>query len=178
MSVAWRYLVPRPCRVLCPRWEAASSAPGRVAMKCQKALFAAIAPNFGREGLHIMTASTRLVHEDCGSGHFTVDGADNDLRKALTICSDGVHRGQSRALSVASRAGVSLKTRDKCGLGQLRLATDGPGPVERQRRRGGDLRAGNSASWHVLRDKVTRGLPSLSAHELAFSVALLAQAHQ
>ena len=78
-------------------WEAASSAPGRVAMKCQKALFAAIAPNFGREGLHIMTASTRLVHEDCGSGHFTVDGAANDLRKALTIGSDGVHRGQSRS---------------------------------------------------------------------------------
>ena len=86
-----------------------------------------------------MTASTRLVHEDCGSGHFTVDGADNDLRKALTICSDGVHRGQSRALSVASRAGVSLKTRDKCGLGQLRLATDGPRPGERQRRRAGEL---------------------------------------
>ena len=29
-------------------WEAALSAPGRVAMKCQKVLFAAIAPNFGR----------------------------------------------------------------------------------------------------------------------------------
>ena len=31
------------------------------------------------------------------------------------------------ALSVASRAGVSLKTRDKCGLGQLRVASDGLG---------------------------------------------------
>ena len=51
-------------------WAAALSAPGRVAMKCQKVLFAAIAPNFGREGLHIMTASMRLVHEGCGSGHF------------------------------------------------------------------------------------------------------------
>ena len=75
-------------------WEAASSAPGRVAMKCQKVLFAAIAPNFGREGLHIMTASLRLVHEGCGKGHITVGGADDDLRKALAIASDGVHQGQ------------------------------------------------------------------------------------
>ena len=96
----------------------------RVAVSCQKVLFAAIAPNFGRDGLHIMTAPMRLVHEGCGAGHFTVGGADYDLRKALAIASDGVHRGQSRALSVASRAGVSLKTQDKCGLGQLRLATD------------------------------------------------------
>ena len=37
----------------------------------------------------------RLVHEGCGTGHFTVDGADNvnDLRKALAIASDWVHRG-------------------------------------------------------------------------------------
>ena len=91
-------------------WEAASSAPGRVAMNCRKALFAAIAQDFGRQGLHIMTASMRLVHEGCGSGHFTVGGADNDLRKALGIASDGVHRRQSRALSVASRAGVSFQT--------------------------------------------------------------------
>ena len=109
-------------------WEATLSAPGRVAMKCQKVLFAAIAPNFGRQGLHIMTASMRLVHEGCGSGHITVDGADNDLRKALGIASDGVHRRQSRALSVASRAGVSLQTQGKCGSGQLGPATDGPGP--------------------------------------------------
>ena len=80
-------------------------------MKCQKVLFAAIAQNFGREGLHIMTASMRLVHEGCGSGHFTVGGAGVGLRKALAIASDGVHRRQSRALSVASRAGVSLQTR-------------------------------------------------------------------
>ena len=64
------------------RWEAALSAPGRVAMKCQKVLFAAIAQNFGREGLHIMTASMHLVHKGCGSGHFTVGGGDNDLRKS------------------------------------------------------------------------------------------------
>ena len=32
-----------------------------------------------------MTASVRLVHEGCGSGHITVDGADNDLRNALAI---------------------------------------------------------------------------------------------
>ena len=112
--------------------------------KCQKALFAAIAQNFGREGLHIMTLSMRLVHENCGSGHFTVGGADNDLRNALAIASDGVHREQSRALSMASRAGVSLKTRDKCGSGQLGPATDGPGPGERQRRRARELRG-----WRV-----------------------------
>ena len=94
-------------------WEAASSAPGRVAMNCRKVLFAAIAQNFGRQGLHIMTESLRLVHEGCGSGHFTVGGAGVGLRKALAIASDGVHRRQSRALSVASRAGVSLETRDK-----------------------------------------------------------------
>jgi len=70
-----------------------------------------------------MTLSMRLVHENCGSGHFTVGGADNDLRNALAIASDGVHREQSRALSMASRAGVSLKTRDKCGSGQLGPAT-------------------------------------------------------
>ena len=126
-------------------WEAALSAPGRrVAMKCRKAPFAAIAQNFGRQGLHIMTASMRLVHEGCGSGHITVGGADNDLRNALAIASDGVHRRQSRALSVASRAGVSLQTRDKCGSGRLKLAADGPGPGERQRRRGGELRG-----WRV-----------------------------
>ena len=78
-------------------WEAASSAPGRVVMNCRKVLFAAIAQNIWREGLHIMTAPMRLVHEGCGSGHFTVGGADNDLRNALAIGSDGVHRGQSRS---------------------------------------------------------------------------------
>ena len=112
--------------------------------KCQKALFAAIAQNCGREGLHIMTASMRLVHEGCGSGHFTVGGAGDGLRKALAIASDGVHRRQSRALSVASRAGVSLQTQDKCGSGQLGLATDGTGPGERQRRRARELRG-----WRV-----------------------------
>ena len=73
-------------------WEAASSAPGRVAMKCQEAPFAASAQNFGREGLHIMTASMRLVHEGCGARHITVDGAADDLRNALAIASDGVRR--------------------------------------------------------------------------------------
>ena len=92
-----------------------------------------------------MTASMRLMHEGCGSGHITVGGADDDLRKALTIAR---HRASGSALEPytgASRAGVSLKTRDKYGLGQLRPATDEPGPGERQRRRGGELRAGNSA---------------------------------
>ena len=114
------------------------------AMKCQKVLFAAIAQSFGRQGLHIMTASMRLVYEYYGTRHITVGGTDDDLRKALAIASDGVHRRQSRALSVASRAGVSLQTQGKCGLGRLRLATDGPGPGGRQRRRGGALRG-----WRV-----------------------------
>ena len=66
-------------------------------------------------------------------------GAGIDLRKSVAIPLMGSTSDQSRALSVASRAGVSLKTRDKCGLGQLRVATDGPRPGERQRRRGGEL---------------------------------------
>ena len=90
-------------------WEAALSAPGCVAMKCQEAPFAASAQKIGREGLHIMSESMHLVHGNCGTGHFTVGGADNDLRKALAIASDGVHRECSRALSVASRAGVSSR---------------------------------------------------------------------
>ena len=54
----------------------------------QKALFAAIAQNCGREGLHIMTAPMTLVHEGCGTGHIAVVGADDDLRNALAIASD------------------------------------------------------------------------------------------
>ena len=165
-------------------WEAASSAWGvRVhtrEMQVPKSVVCGYCSKqiCGREGLHTMTASMRLMHEGCGSGHITVGGADDDLRKALTIAR---HRASGSALEPytgASRAGMSLKTQNKCGLGQLRLAAGGPGPGERQRRRGGELRAGNSASWHFYRDKVTRGLSSLSAHPLAFSVALLAQAHQ
>ena len=91
-----------------------------------------------------MTAPMTLVHEGCGTRHFTVGGAGDGLRKALAIASDGVHRRQSRALSVASRAGVSLQTQGKCGLGWLRRATDGPGPGGRQRRRGGEL-----GGWRV-----------------------------
>ena len=107
--------------------------------KCQKVLFAAIAQNVGREGLHIMTESMHLVHEGCRSGHFTVLGADDDLRKALTIARHGATGSALEPYTGASRAGVSLNTRDKSGLGQLRLATDGPGPRERQGRRGGEL---------------------------------------
>ena len=112
--------------------------------KCQKALFAAIAQNCGREGLHIMTVPMTLVHEGCGTGRIAVVGADDDLRKALAIASDGVYRGQSRALSLAPRAGVGLKTRVECGFRHLRPATDRPGPGEQQRRRGGELRG-----WRV-----------------------------
>ena len=70
-----------------------------------------------------MTAPMTLVHEGCGTGHIAVVGADNDIRNALAIAADRVYRGQSRALSVASRAGVSLQTQGKCGLGRLRRAT-------------------------------------------------------
>ena len=87
-----------------------------------------------------MTASMHLVHEGCESGHFTVGGADNDLRKALTIARHGPPGVLSSAYTGASRAGVSLKTRDKCGLGHLRPDPDGTGPGERQKRRGGELR--------------------------------------
>ena len=76
-------------------WEAASSALGRVAMKCRKAPFVAIAQNLGREGLHIMTASMRLVHVGCGTRHITVGGAGDGLRKALAIVSARGHRGHS-----------------------------------------------------------------------------------
>ena len=112
--------------------------------KCQKVLFAAIAQNFGREGLHIMTESMRLVHEGCKSGHFTVLGADDDLWKALAFARHGATGSALEPYTGASRAGVSLKTRDKCGLGQLRLATDGTGPGERQERRARELRG-----WRV-----------------------------
>ena len=70
----------------------------RVAVSCQKALFAAIAQNFGRQGLHIMTAPIALVHEGCETRHITVDGADNDLRKALTIARQGSTGTVSRPL--------------------------------------------------------------------------------
>ena len=121
-------------------WEAALSAPGRVVMNCRKVLFAAIAQNLWRQGLHIMTASMRLVHEGCGPGHFTVGGADNDLRKSSQSPRHGATGTALEPYTGASQAGVSLKTHDKYGLGQLRLNTDGPGPGERQRRRGGELR--------------------------------------
>ena len=39
-----------------------------------------------------MTAPMTLVHEGCGAAHITVGGADDDLRNALSIASDGVHR--------------------------------------------------------------------------------------
>ena len=38
-----------------------------------------------------MTAPIALVHEGCGTRHITVDGADDDLRNALAIASDGVN---------------------------------------------------------------------------------------
>ena len=86
-----------------------------------------------------MSESMHLVHGDCGTGHFTVDGADNDLRKALAIARHGATLSALEPYTGASRAGVSLKTQDKCSLGQLGLGADGPGPGERQGRRGGEL---------------------------------------
>merc|ERR1712086_1186692 len=128
-------------------------------MNCQEASFAAIAQHLWREGLHIMTAPMRLVHGGCGSGQFTVGGADNDLRKALTIARHGPPGVLSSAYTGASRAGVSLKSRDKCGLGQLRLATDGPGPRERQRRRGGELGSRFVCTW-TCRDELPKRVVS------------------
>ena len=87
--------------------EAGESACDRVAMQAvqEARMFAAIAQNCGREGLHIMTAPMTLVHEGCGTGHITVGGTNDDLRNALAMASEGVHRGQTRVLSVAFRAG-------------------------------------------------------------------------
>ncbi|EOD32238.1 hypothetical protein EMIHUDRAFT_202894 [Emiliania huxleyi CCMP1516] len=57
-----------------------------------------------------MTASVRLVHEGCGSGHITVDGADNDLRNALAIAwqpwghRDNLEASPSVALAPAGAA--------------------------------------------------------------------------
>ncbi|EOD28556.1 hypothetical protein EMIHUDRAFT_204478 [Emiliania huxleyi CCMP1516] len=62
-----------------------------------------------------------LVHGGCGAGHFTVGGADNDLRKALAIARHGATGSALEPYTGASRAG-------------------------------------NSASWHLLLDKVTRGV--------------------
>ena len=39
-----------------------------------------------------MTACMHLVHEGCGAAHIAVGGAGDDLRNALSIASDGVHR--------------------------------------------------------------------------------------
>ena len=40
-----------------------------------------------------MTAPMTLVHEGCGTGHITVDGADDDLWNALAMALDGVTEG-------------------------------------------------------------------------------------
>ena len=53
---------------------------------------------------------------------------------------------------MASRAGASLKARAECGLGHLRLATDGPGPGERQERRRHEL---ESRSIRIFAERVS-----------------------
>ncbi|EOD05819.1 hypothetical protein EMIHUDRAFT_219941 [Emiliania huxleyi CCMP1516] len=55
-----------------------------------------------------MTASVRLVHEGCGSGHITVDGADNDLRNALAIAWHGATGTISRPLRGITSRSVAL----------------------------------------------------------------------
>ena len=90
-------------------WEAALSAPGCVAMKCQEAPFAASAQKIGREGLHIMTSSVSLVHEGCGPRHFTVGGADNDLRKSSQSPRHGATGSALEPYTGASRAGCELE---------------------------------------------------------------------
>ena len=50
---------------------------------------------------------------------------------------------------------MSSITQDKCGLGRLRLDTDGPEPGERQGRRGGELRSRFVGTW-TCRDDVPR----------------------
>ena len=55
-----------------------------------------------------MTAPMTLVHEGCGTGHIAVVGADNDLRNALAIASDGVYRGtiSSPLRGITSQCGL------------------------------------------------------------------------
>ena len=47
--------------------------------------------------------------------------------KPSHVARHGVTGSALEPYTGASRAGVRLKTRDKCGLGQLRVATDGLG---------------------------------------------------
>ena len=118
-------------------WEAALSAPGRVAMNCQKAPFAAIAQNPGREGLHPCVWCMRAVGRDISR---SVAPILTSGKPSQSLGTGSPATGSAlEPYTGASRAGASLKTRDKCGLGQLRVATDGPRPGERQRRRGGEL---------------------------------------
>ena len=80
-------------------WEAGESACDLVAMHVPKSVVCGYCSKLGRQGLHIMTAPIALVHEGCGTRHITVDGPDNDLRKALTIARQGVHRDSLEASS-------------------------------------------------------------------------------
>ena len=80
--------------------EAALSAPGRVAMTCQEAPFAAIAQKIGREGLHIMTASMHLVHGGCEKAAGMPRSAVRTLhhRRPLMDTADATaHRCRARA---------------------------------------------------------------------------------
>ena len=72
-----------------------------------------------------MTASMRLMHEGCGSGHITVGGADDDLRKALTSarghsaqglreCSRALHRSITSRYELEDPKQVRSGTTQAC----------------------------------------------------------------
>ena len=54
---------------------------------------------------------------------------------------------------------------DECGLRQLRLDTDGPGPGERQRWRGGELGSRFVGTW-MCRDEVPKSPFAASAQKI------------
>ena len=62
-----------------------------------------------------MTACMHLVHEGCGAAHITVGGADNDLRNAVSIASDGVHRDN---LEPSSRCELGDPRQVRFGIAQ------------------------------------------------------------
>ena len=75
------------------------------------------------------------------------------------------------------RARVSFITQDKCGLGRLRLAADGPGPGERQRRRGGELGSRFVGTWGLLHEYIGHDVSNMRGFDsyrlLTLSLAAL-----
>ena len=95
--------------------------------KCQKALFAAIAQNCGREGRHITTACMCLVHQGCRTRHITVGGADDDLRNALAIVLNSFQRSHNQGERAPVLPGMEV--------GVTQCHRPRPGGRERGRRR-------------------------------------------